>query len=214
MYFSFVIRLLNATSKHCWIQKTVEEKYFYSTTTMPVSLYLGKGLQCQITVTKRLEFTVIIWYTIKRSEGQAQLMWYISSCLQVNFENYDAIIGFMQVNRNHWKFLVCKTMIKSQFRTYGHGKLNKLYVFNSISTGHCRKPLLWIPKGIMKKKIPNLLSKDSGIVLFSFYLFSNSTIWSAILNIVGYSLVTYWPIVNAIICNFHICLDNTSRCGR
>lgn len=147
----------------------MEEKYFYSTTTMPVSLYLGKGLQCQITVTKRLDFTVIIRSTMKRSEGQAQLMWYISSCLQVNFENYDAIIGFMQVHSNHWKFLVCKTIIKTQFINYGHGKLNKLYVFNSISIGHCRKPLWWIPKGMMKKKILNLLPKDSGIVLFMFY---------------------------------------------
>lgn len=136
---------------------------------MPVSLCSGRGLQCQITVTKRSDFTVIIRCTMKRSEGQAQLMWYISSCLQVSFENYDAIIGFMQVHSDHWTFLVCKTIIKTQFITDGHGKLNKLYVFNSISIGHCRKPLWWISEGMMKKKILNLLPKDSGIILFMFY---------------------------------------------
>lgn len=126
---------------------------------MPVSLYLGRGLQCQITVTKRLDFTDIIPCTMKRSEGQAQLMWYISSCLQVNFENYDAIIGFMQVHSNHWKFLVCKTIIKTQFITYGHGKLNKLYVFNSISTGNCRTSLWWNPQGNDEEKDSELAAK-------------------------------------------------------
>ncbi len=62
------------------------------------------------------------------SERQEQLMCYISSCLQVDFENYDAIIGFMQVHINHWKFLVCKTIVKPQFITNGHGKIIKLYV--------------------------------------------------------------------------------------
>ncbi|RXN22571.1 Ubiquitin-like-specific protease ESD4 [Labeo rohita] len=63
----------------------------------------------------------------------------VSDTSQVNFENYDAIIGFMQVHSNHWKFL-------------------------EIAERLCGGT----PKGMMKKKILNLLPKDSVFIARKF----------------------------------------------